>query len=461
MNTILRKHILAGYCLVYLDDVVIQSQSISEHAVHLDQVLSSLKQHNLFCQMPKCTWAQSQFKYLGHIVTGQGVEPDPAKLKALVHWEPPLQLVAQLAALDLSVSSKEATVLKERVATECRRYLGFMNYFNRFIPRYSDLACDLHKHTQKSPPEWTPECTEAWNKLKACLLKATMMYHPVFSLPFHVYSDASSKAVGGVLIQFQDGVAHPVAYVARKLTSAEVNYTTTEQEMLAFVYCFQQWRCYLEGSQVLLHTDHEPLTWLATQDRPNRRQARWLEFLAGFRYDILYVKGDQNVVADALSRMLSPPPESPLRMPGDDWPVVSQMELCTAPAWVSPPKIQVDVRQQLRLQADILHKQAIQLSCRIQTAQAEATTARRRSTQARQILLGLEESYLRLQVQQSEAASALQAHCTASSSLAALPAAPPIATEPEVPPSRQGVETPSEWPKNDYAQTVCGLPRAR
>ena len=324
MNTILKKHILAGYCLVYLDDVVIKSQNLSEHAVHLDQVLTSLKQHNLFCQLPKCTWAQSQFKYLGHLVTGQGVEPDPAKLKALIHWEPPLSVVDQLAAAELANSQKESTVLKEKIATECRRFLGFMNYFNRFIPRYSDLACDLHKHTQKSPPVWTPACTEAWNKLKACLLKATMMYHPDFSLPFHVYSDASTKAVGGVLIQFQDGVAHPVAYVARKLTSAEVNYTTTEQEMLAFVYCFTQWRCYLEGSQVLLHTDHEPLTWLATQDRPNRRQARWLEFLSGFRYEILYVKGDQNVVADALSRMLSPPEGSHLKMPGDDWPPVSQ-----------------------------------------------------------------------------------------------------------------------------------------
>ena len=103
-----------------------------------------------------------------------------------------------------------------------------------------------------------------------------------------------------------------------------MNYTTTEQEMLAFVYCFTQWRCYLEGSQVLLHTDHEPLTWLATQERPNRRQARWLEFLAGFSYEILYVKGDENVMADALSRMLSPPEAEQLQLPGDTFPLKQQ-----------------------------------------------------------------------------------------------------------------------------------------
>ena len=86
-----------------------------------------------------------------------------------------------------------------------------------------------------------------------------MMFHPDFSLPFHVYSDASIKAIGGVLVQFKDSVPYPIAYVARKLTSAEVNYTTTEQELLAMVYCFAQWRCYLEGSDVKLHTDHEPV----------------------------------------------------------------------------------------------------------------------------------------------------------------------------------------------------------
>ena len=101
-----------------------------------------------------------------------------------------------------------------------------------------------------------------------------MMYHPDFSLPFHVYSDASIKAIGGVLVQFVDGIAHSIAYVARKLQPAEVNHTTTEQELLTVVYCFQQWRCYLEGSQTILHTDHEPLTWLTSQPRPNRRQAR-------------------------------------------------------------------------------------------------------------------------------------------------------------------------------------------
>ena len=133
-----------------------------------------------------------------------------------------------------------------------------------------------------------------------------MMYHPDFKHPFHVYSDASIRAIGGVLIQIIEGHIHPVAFCARKLIPAEVNYTTTEQEMLATVYCFQQWRCYLENPKMvnLLHVDHEPLTWLKSQPNINRRKARWLEFLSRFRYETLYVKGDKNVVADSLTRML-------------------------------------------------------------------------------------------------------------------------------------------------------------
>ena len=118
-----------------------------------------------------------------------------------------------------------------------------------------------------------------------------------------------------------DSIMSPIAYAARKLTSAEVNYTTTEQELLAIVYCFQQWRCYLEGSDVILHTDHEPLTWLATQKTLSRRQARWMEYLAQFTYALLYVKGDENVVADALSRMLTDNLSQQLSpLPGDSWP---------------------------------------------------------------------------------------------------------------------------------------------
>ena len=317
MNQILSEHITQGYCLVYIDDIVIFSKSLEDHAKHLDAVLQSLRKHNLFCQLPKCVWAQRSIKYLGQIVDGTGVLPDPSKVKILDHWEPP-------STAQPEMSSSEAAAVQQRKIHECRRFLGFMNYFARFIPRYAQLAAPLYEQTKVKGPPWSTQCTESWNRLKNALRSATLMHHPVFEKPFHVYKDASVGAIGGALMQEQEGHMSPIAFVARKMTSAEMNYITTEQELLALVYCFQKWRCYLDGSETVVHSDHEPLTWLQTQKTPSRRQARWLEYLSRFQYQIIYVRGDENVVADALSRMLSVPEEAEEALPADHWPLYNQ-----------------------------------------------------------------------------------------------------------------------------------------
>jgi RNase H-like domain found in reverse transcriptase/Reverse transcriptase (RNA-dependent DNA polymerase)/Integrase zinc binding domain/gag-polyprotein putative aspartyl protease len=329
MNEILHKHIRAKYCKVYLDDIIILSHTMEEHARHLDAVLQDLSNYNLFCQMPKCVWAREELQYLGHLVNGEGVKPDPAKVAALSKWEPPLEAVRQMELEETTELHKKS--LQKQVQHECRRFLGFMNYFSRFIPRYSDVAVPLTDQTKDNAPAWTEHCTEAWNSMKTLLVNATMMYHPDFRYPFHVFSDASIRAIGGVLIQIIDGEIHPIAFTARKLIPAEVNYTTTEQEMLALVYCFAQWRCYLEGTAVILHTDHEPLTWLQTQKSLNRRQARWLEFLSRFQYEVVYVKGDENVVADALTRNLRIHEGECEQLPCENWPDSAlTLQLCRA-----------------------------------------------------------------------------------------------------------------------------------
>jgi hypothetical protein len=154
------------------------------------------------------------------------------------------------------------------------------------------LAAPLYDLTRNPPALWTAECTENWQKLKACLANAVLMYHPDTSLPYQVYFDASIRGIGGLLAQELDGALLPVAFCARLMQKAEVNYMTTEQEFLAMVYCLFTWRCYLEGIELFAHTDHEPLTWLASQKTINGRQARWMEFLSRFEYTLLYIKGD-------------------------------------------------------------------------------------------------------------------------------------------------------------------------
>ena len=173
------------------------------------------------------------------------------------------------------------------------------NYFRRFIKDYSKIACWLTRLTKDDVVfAWTEKQQESFDKLKEALTSPPVLAMPDFSKPFTVECDASEYALGGILTQ--DG--RPIAYESRVLTSAEQNYETHDRECLAVVHCYQAWRCYLEGVESTCVTDHHPLTYLQTQPRINRRQARWMEFLASFRPHIVYRPGTRNP-ADPLSRL--------------------------------------------------------------------------------------------------------------------------------------------------------------
>jgi hypothetical protein len=146
---------------------------------------------------------------------------------------------------------------------------------------------------------WTSECQEAFEKVKHALTNAPVLAPPELGKPFEVVSDASGVGLGAVVLQ--DG--RPVAFESRKLSPAEQNYTVTEQQMLGVVHALKTWRCYLEGSDFTVVTDHCPNTFLDTQVNLSRRQARWSEFLSRFKFDWEYRPGRTNV-ADPLSRNL-------------------------------------------------------------------------------------------------------------------------------------------------------------
>ena len=148
--------------------------------------------------MPKCVWAKEELQYFGHLVNGEGVRPDPAKVEAVKTWEPPLDLVSKLDEEDTSKLARAS--IRKQIQHECRRYLGFMNYFNRFIPWFSEVAAPLTDQTRDDAPRWTEDCTQAWKSMRSLLANVTMMYHPDPTQKFHVYSDASIKGIGGVLV---------------------------------------------------------------------------------------------------------------------------------------------------------------------------------------------------------------------------------------------------------------------
>jgi Reverse transcriptase (RNA-dependent DNA polymerase)/RNase H-like domain found in reverse transcriptase/Integrase zinc binding domain/Retroviral aspartyl protease/Chromo (CHRromatin Organisation MOdifier) domain len=275
MNDMLREHI-GKSVLVYLDDILIYSRTPTEHVDHVRNVLEILRKHRFYAKLTKCQFMTDQLLYLGHIISNKGLQPDPAKLAALQNWKTPMN------------------------AHDVRSFLGFGNYFRKFVQGYSSLVLPLTELTKKDKLfEWTPKCEEAfrgliWNLSNAPVLAIADPQHP-----YEVVCDASGWALGAVLLQNN----RPIAFESRKMAPAELNYTVSEQELLAVVYALRTWRCYLEGCKgLVIITDHKPNSYLTSQDMLSRRQSRWSEFLSRFDYELVYRPGRTNV-ADPLSRL--------------------------------------------------------------------------------------------------------------------------------------------------------------
>jgi hypothetical protein len=277
MNDTLRPF-LGRFALVYLDDIIVYSKTTEEHAEHLRQVLQCLRKHKFFANNKKCNLFAPQVEFLGHIVSAEGLKVDPKKTAVVAAWPTP--------------ANKK----------ELQQFLGFANFFRRFIKNYSRIAAPMTKLTGNVP--FTPDAAfhHAFETLKQALVSPPVLKLPEFDKPFTVVVDASDKAVGGILLQEN----RPIAFESRMLTSAERNYPTHDRECLAIVHAYTIWRCYLEGVESSCITDHKPLQFLQEQPQLSRRQMRWLEFLASFRPKMVYRPGATNP-ADWLSR---PPSES-------------------------------------------------------------------------------------------------------------------------------------------------------
>jgi hypothetical protein len=278
MDRIFRPFI-GRFVVCYLDDVLIYSKTKAEHLTHLRLVLDTLRREQLYAKRSKCHWAQPQVEYLGHVVSVDGVRMDPRKTAAVRDWPVPTSV------------------------QDLRKFLGLTNYFRKFIARYSSLAAPLTDLTKKDAflarTAWTPVCQAAFDAIRRAVADDIVLSYPAHDSPFRVevFSDASMHGSGAVLMQG----GRPIAYTSKKFIPAEVNYTTGEQELLAVVHALREWRCYLEGRPFVVKTDHKPLTFLQGVPTLNRRQARWLEFLARFDYTWEHCAGTLNV-ADALSR---------------------------------------------------------------------------------------------------------------------------------------------------------------
>ena len=270
------------FVVAYLDDILIYSKTEAEHTEHVKRVLQKLKQAGLLLKPEKCQWHTDELEFLGYILQKGSVSMSPRKVEAVTAWPIP-------------------TCVKEVMA-----FLGFANFYRRFIQGYSKITSVLSDLTKKEKPfGWTQECQAAFEELKRRFTCQPILatFNPNKSRVLE--TDASDFAIGACLSQEgDDGKLRPVAYYSRKLSAPELNYDVHDKELLAIVAACQQWRVYLEGSgePIQVWTDHKNLTTFTTSKILNRRQVRWSELLSTLDLRITYRKGTDNTRADALSR---------------------------------------------------------------------------------------------------------------------------------------------------------------
>ena len=278
MNSILQPY-LRKFVVVFLDDILIFSKCWKEHIQHVKLVLDALRSNRLFCKPSKCEFGVQDVLFLGHRVDGINISPDPEKIKAVANWPAPSSV------------------------TEVRKFLGFANYFRRFVDHYSAISRPLEEITGKNAHfVWNSSRQEAFEALKQALLKAPVLKLADVKKPFRVITDASDFAVAGVLLQqgSLESSWNPVAYASRKLSSAERNYTAAERETLAVVFAVKCWRIYL-FQHFEVFTDNMAVVYLRTKPHLTKREARWVELLAEYDFTVRHQPGRENV-ADALSR---------------------------------------------------------------------------------------------------------------------------------------------------------------
>lgn len=279
MNSILKEYI-NKICIVYLDDILIFSTSLDEHLINLRKILKRLREAKLKIQMDKCNFLRKQTDFLGHILTPDGVKPNPKKVEIIQN-------------LKLPHSQKKI-----------KSFLGMTGFYRKFIKDYAKIAYPLTKYLKKNAKvnNNDPNFIMAFEKLKDILINPPILRFPNFNKRFKLITDASNFALGAVLTQ--DG--HPICFASRTLNVHEKNYSTIEKELLAIVWGVKYFRPYLYGVEFDLNTDHQPLKWLQAKNNGkdiSPRLQRWLVHLMDYNAKIEYIKGKENHIADFLSRI--------------------------------------------------------------------------------------------------------------------------------------------------------------
>lgn len=288
MNTIL-GHLYDKGVIDYLDDIMICAETLEELTAKTKEVLQLLRVNGLHVKPEKCVFNATKLEFLGFVVSGDGIEMDPQKTKAIETWPRPKKL------------------------RDIQAFIGFCNWYRRFIRNFSKIARPLHNLTKKKTKFlWTEKEEAAFKLLKEAFKKGPLLLHPDVDKPFFLKCDASGYAIRGELSQKgPDGKRHPVAFMSKGITPAERNYDVHNRELLAILTCLHQWKHYLLGTEepFEITSDHKNLEVFTKNQKLKSRQVRWSEELAWYNFVIKHQSGADAGRTDALSRRIDHTPD--------------------------------------------------------------------------------------------------------------------------------------------------------
>ena len=270
------------YVEIYIDDIVIHSETFEQHVEHVKMVLNRLDKASLKINITKCKWFFNEIKILGHILNGETIKMNPEKIEAIKRWRPP------------------------RNVLEVQQFLGLCNFYRRFIQDFAKIAAPLYKLTRNDVLwEWSENCNHAFYYLKERLITYPILRQPDLSKEFILETDASNLTLGAILSQ-EEEIKKPYVceYASKMLKGAEIHYCVTEKECLAIIWAIKLFRVYLHGTHFIIITDHAALQWLMNIKEPTGRLARWAIYIQTFDFEIRYRAGRKHKNVDALSRPL-------------------------------------------------------------------------------------------------------------------------------------------------------------
>ena len=277
MNSLFGGH---HFCLVYLDDLLVMSESHEEHLEHLEKLFKIISNAGLKLHPGKCSFMKDEIRYLGYIISKEGLHVDPDKTETIRKYPMPTN------------------------AKEVKMFLGLASFYRKFIKNFSEKVAPLNKLTHKDVDFVISEEVErSFKNLKEDLISTPVLAFPDFTKQFIVSTDASAIALGAVLSQVINNEEHPIAYASRSLNATEAKRSACEIELMAVLFALKKFRPYVYGRHFVLYSDNKALTWLRNMKDPSSKLLRWSLKIADFDFEVKHRPGTQNKHCDALSRI--------------------------------------------------------------------------------------------------------------------------------------------------------------